>query len=101
MARTRTKEIGIRKVFGASVFGIVQLFLKEFMILIGIANILAWPVGYFIMDKWLENFAYNINIGPGIFIMCGFVALLIALITISFQTIKAATANPVEALRYE
>jgi len=101
MARTRTKEIGIRKVFGASVFGIVQLFLKEFMILIGIANILAWSVGYFIMDKWLGNFAYNINIGPGIFIMCGFVALLIALITISFQTIKAATANPVEALRCE
>jgi putative ABC transport system permease protein len=101
MSQQRTKEIGIRKVLGATVTGIVHLISKEFLILVALANVIAWPVAYYAMSKWLQNFAYRIDIGLGTFLLAGLLALLIALITVAFQAVKAALANPVEALRYE
>ncbi len=100
-AERRTKEIGIRKVVGASVGQIVGLLCKEFIILVLIANVIAWPVAWYAMNRWLENFAYRIDLGLGTFILAGLLALVIALATVSYQAIKAATANPVDALRYE
>jgi len=100
-ARQRTKEIGIRKVLGASVAGIVGLLSKEFVKLVLLANLIAWPIAYFTMNNWLQDFAYRIDIGWWVFALAGGIALLIALITVSTQAIKAALANPVEALRYE
>ena len=101
MAEQRTKEIGIRKVLGATVLNIVILLSKEFTKLVIVANAIAWPVAYFVMDKWLTNFAYRIVPGKGIFILGGLLALCIALATVSYQAVKAATTNPVDALRYE
>ena len=86
---------------GATVSSIVGLISKDFLILVGVANLIAWPASYFIMKKWLQNFAYRIDIGLGIFALAAALALFIALLTISFQTIKAAVANPVDSLRYE
>jgi len=100
-AEQRTKEIGIRKVLGASVHGIVILLSKEFTKWVLVANIVAWPVAYYVMNKWLQYFAYRINVGVWIFILAGALALIIALLTVSYQAIKSALANPVEALRYE
>lgn len=100
-AEQKIKEIGIRKVFGASVSKIVLLLLKKFILLVVLANIIAWPLSYYAMNKWLQNFAYKVNIDPGIFFMAGFLALIIALFTVGYQALKAATANPVEALRNE
>jgi putative ABC transport system permease protein len=97
----RTKEIAIRKTLGASVTNVVILLIKEFIILVIIASIIALPIAYYIMNKWLQNFAYHINIGFGIFLLAGLVALIIAIVTVSSQTIKAARANPVDFLRYE
>jgi putative ABC transport system permease protein len=101
MAEQRVKEIGIRKTLGATISHIVGLMSKDFLILVGVANLIAWPAAYFIMNKWLQNFAYRIDIGLWIFALAAVLALFIALLTISFQTIKAATANPVDSLRYE
>jgi putative ABC transport system permease protein len=100
-AERRTKEIGIRKVLGASVTNIVTLLSKEFVILVGIANLIAWPVAFYAMRRWLQDFAYRIELGPGVFALGGALALFIALLTVISQAIKAARANPVEALRYE
>jgi len=100
-AEQRTKEIGVRKVLGASVAGIVGLLSKDFIKLVLLANLLAWPVAWFAMNKWLQDFAYRIEIGWWIFALAGGLALFIALLTVSTQAIKAALANPVEALRYE
>ena len=97
----RTKEIGIRKILGASVSGIIYLLSKDFLKLVIIANIIAWPIAYYAMNQWLQGFAYRINLGIGTFILSGLIALLIAILTVSYQAIKAARANPVEALRYE
>jgi len=97
----RTKEIGIRKVMGASVSGITFLLTKEFCKWVIISIVIAWPVAYYLMEKWLQNFAYKTEIGIGTFLISGCFALLIAIITVSFQTIKTAISNPVEALKYE
>ncbi len=101
MAEQRTKEVGIRKVLGASGGNILLLFSREFALLISVAFALAAPLGYYIMNRWLENFAYHINIGVGLFSLTIFGTMLIAWLTIGYRTIKAATANPVESLRYE
>ena len=100
-AERRTKEIGIRKVLGASVQGVVRLLSKDFIKLVFIAAIIAFPVAWWAMNKWLENFAYRIDINWMVFIGAGLVVLLIALLTVSFQAIKAALANPVKSLRTE
>ncbi len=97
----RTKEIGIRKVVGASVAQLVSLLSREFLVLVVIANVIAWPIAWYAMNRWLENFAYRIDLGLGVFILAGALALVIALATVSYQAVKAATANPVDALRYE
>jgi putative ABC transport system permease protein len=101
VAEQRTKEIGIRKVLGASVSSIIALLSKEFVLLVGIANLIAWPIAYFIMKQWLQDFAYKTALSPWTFLAAGITALLIALITISFQSIKAALANPVKSIKYE
>jgi predicted permease len=101
MAEQRTKEIGIRKVLGASVPGIIVLLTKEFSKWVIIANVIAWPVAYIAMNKWLNNYSYRIPIFWWIFIAAGAAALAIASLTVSYQAIKVARANPVDALRYE
>ncbi len=101
MAQQKTKEIGIRKTLGASVSGILYLLSKEFMKWILAANIIAWPLSYFFMEKWLQDYAYRTSINWWIFIVTGGISILIAITTVSFQAIKAATANPVESLKYE
>jgi hypothetical protein len=97
----RTKEIGIRKALGASVFSIIVLLLKEFTKLILLANVIAWPIAFFTMNRWLQNYAYRIEIGLSAFVLAGLIVLVIALLTAGYQAIKAARANPVDALRYE
>jgi putative ABC transport system permease protein len=101
MAEQRTKEIGIRKVLGASVSNIVTLLSKDFLRLVLLANIIAWPLAYYAMNRWLQDFAYRIEIGWSVFALSGTAALLIALLTVSYQAIKAAIANPVDSLRTE
>lgn len=97
----KTKEVGIRKVMGATISGICLLFSREFLKWILLANILAWPIAYYAMNQWLQGFAYRTNLGIGIFALSTGLALLIAIVTVSFQSIKAALANPVDSLRYE
>jgi len=100
-AEQRTKEIGIRKVLGASVSSIVALLSKDLLLLVLIASLIAFPVAWYAMHRWLQDFAYRIDISWWIFAEAGISALLIALITVSFQAIKAAMANPVNSLRTE
>jgi putative ABC transport system permease protein len=97
----RRKEIGIRKVVGATVSNIVTLFLREFALLVVLASLIASPVAYLVMNRWLENFAYRTNMGAFVFILAMAVAFTIAMITVIFQVIGAALANPVESLKYE
>jgi ABC-type antimicrobial peptide transport system permease subunit len=101
MAVQRIKEVGIRKVLGASVSSVIYLFSKEFIILIAIAFVIASPVAWYFMNKWLQDYVYRINISWWIFIIGGISAIIIALITVSFQAVKAAIANPVKSLRSE
>jgi len=100
-AEQRTKEIGVRKVLGASVGSIVALLSKDFTRLVLVGFVAASPLAYYAMNRWLENFAYRVEIGAGVFIGVGVLALIIAWATVSFQSIKAAVANPVDSLRYE
>jgi putative ABC transport system permease protein len=100
-AEQRTKEIGIRKVLGASVAQVTQMLSKEFVKLVLIASLIAFPVAWWAMNKWLESFAYRIHISWWVFAIAGLTTLLIALITVSFQAIKAAIANPVKSLKTE
>jgi putative ABC transport system permease protein len=100
-AEQRTREIGIRKSLGASADSIVRLLCREFLILVGIANVIAWPVAGYTINYWLDNFAYRIDIGWSIFALAGVITLIIAIATVSIQSIRAAFANPVKALRYE
>ena len=97
----RTKEIGVRKVLGASVSNILVLLSKDFVKLVLIASVIAFPVAWWVMNKWLQDFTYRINIGWSVFAVAATAALLIALLTVSFQAIKAAIANPVKSLRTE
>jgi putative ABC transport system permease protein len=101
MAEQRNKEIGIRKVLGASVGNLVIMLSKDFLILVGIAAVLAFPAAWWAMHQWLRDFAYRIDISVWVFVIAGIVALLIALVTVSFQAIKAALTNPVKSLRTE
>ena len=101
IAQQRTKEIGVRKVLGASVAGIVVLLSKEFIRLVLIAFAVAAPLAYFAMNRWLDDFAYRVDIAWPIFLMAGLTALGVAVLTVSYQSIKAALTNPVKALRYE
>jgi putative ABC transport system permease protein len=97
----RTKEIGIRKVLGASVSGILAMISSDFLKWIVLANIISWPVGWYALSKWLDNFAYRIDLTVWPFIWAGLLAIVMAGLTISWQAVRAATANPVESLRYE
>lgn len=100
-AEQRTKEISIRKVLGASVFNIVLLNSKEFTKWVSLSNLLAWPVAWYVMTKWLENFSYRTGINLGLFALAGFISLAIAALTVSYQSIKTAMSNPIDALKYE
>ena len=100
-AELRRKEIGVRKVLGASVLGLAGLLSKDFLKLIIIAAIIAFPVAWWAMNKWLQQFVYRSTISWWIFLIAGGMALIIGLLTISFQAIKVAIANPVESLRSE
>jgi len=100
-AEKKTKEIGIRKVLGATISSIVILLSKEFSRWILLANIIAWPIGWYAMHKWLENFAYRTNLNPWLFILAGVLSFVIAALPIGYQSIKAAIADPVDSLRYE
>jgi ABC-type antimicrobial peptide transport system permease subunit len=101
MGVQKTKEVGIRKVLGASVQSIVLLFSKEFTILIGIAFIIAMPLGYFLMQKWLSGFYYHITLSWVVFALAMIASVIIAWLTVGYKAIKAAIANPVKSLRTE
>jgi putative ABC transport system permease protein len=101
LAEQRTKEIGIRKVIGARAGSIVILLCKEFILLIAVANGVAWPVAFFALRKWLQNFPYAVGLDLGVFVMTSVLTLSIALLTVGFQSFRAASANPVDSLRHE
>jgi putative ABC transport system permease protein len=100
-AEQKTKEIGIRRVLGASTSGIIVMLGREFMKWVVVANLVAWPIGYFAMRSWLQNFAYRTDLSVSVFLSASLAALFIAAAVISLQTYRAATANPAESMRYE
>jgi putative ABC transport system permease protein len=100
-AEKKTKEIGMRKVLGASVRNIVYMLSKKFLKLVILSSMIALPIAWFAMTRWLSNFAYKVNIGIGTFFTAVAMVLIITFLTISYQAIKAAKANPVDLLRYE
>ncbi len=97
----KTKEIGIRKVMGASIPGIVTLTTWEFVKWVAAANLVAWPLAYYVMHQWLQEFAYRVSIGPFVFLLSASLSLLVALMTVAYHSLKAALANPIDSLRYE
>jgi len=99
--KQRTKEVGIRRVVGASITNITLHLTKDFLKLVLLANILAWPVGYFVMQEWLKNFPYRTGISWLVFVLTGLGVLLIAFAMVVYQAVSAARANPIESLRYE
>ena len=101
MSERRTKEIGIRKVLGSSVTGITHLLTREFGHWVLLANLIALPIGGYLMHQWLQNFAYKIDLDWWIYFLAGMSAYVIAIFTVGYQAIKAAIANPVKSLRYE
>jgi ABC-type antimicrobial peptide transport system permease subunit len=101
MAEQKTKEIGIRKVLGSSTLSIITLLNKEFLKWILAANLIAWPISYLVMQRWIQKFAYRTNITVEIFILAGIIGLTVALVTVSMQTLKAARANPADSLKHE
>jgi putative ABC transport system permease protein len=101
MAEQRTKEVGIRKILGASESQILFMLSTDFAKWVGLASLIAWPAAYFILRRWLGEFAYRVNISIPTFLLSTAFALLVALLTVGYQAIKAATQNPVESLRYE
>jgi putative ABC transport system permease protein len=101
IAEQRTKEIGIRKILGASSQGIVMMLVREFTKWILAAVVIAWPISYFIMNSWLQNFAYRSALGFEVFLISAVLALLVAVLTVSFQAVRAAVANPADSLRTE
>jgi len=100
-AEQRTKEIGIRKVLGASEFNLALLISKEFVILVSLSNLIAWPLSFYLMKDWLDTFAYRINLSIYFFVIAGLTALIITILTVSYQAFKAAYSNPVKSLRSE
>jgi len=101
MAENRVKEIGIRKVLGASVTGLITLLSKDFILLVGLSFAIASPIAWWLMSKWLQNYPLHTNIGYWVFILTGVASLFIALITVGFQALKAAMVNPIKNLRSE
>jgi len=97
----RRREIGIRKVLGASVSDVLFLLTKDFIKAVILANLIAWPLAYFIMRNWLQNFAYRTQIGIGVFLLTGLLSLFISLLTVSFQSVRAALSDPAQAVKYE
>ena len=101
LAEQKTKEIGIRKILGSSSLGIMALFSKEFSRWVLLANVFAWPVAYLVSYTWLQSFPYRTGVSVWTLVLSAAVALLISLLTVSYQLFKAATATPLKALRYE
>ena len=101
MVEQKTKEIGIRKALGASVPRVVLLLTKQFFLWVLLANVVAWPVAYVAMRRWLENYPFRTSLGLHIFLLSAVVALVITMLTVSFHAVRAARANPVDSLRYE
>lgn len=101
IAAQKTKEIGVRKVLGASTYGIAALLSKEFLLLLGLSFLAAWPISYYLMNKWLEDYPERISVGFGIFVPAALIALGVSMAAISYKAVKAASANPVKSLKYE
>ena len=97
----RTKEIGVRKVLGASVVNIVMMLSKEYTRWVLIANLIAWPITYDVAIKWLESFPYRVALGPAIFLLTGILTLVVAWLTVSYQSVRAALSDPAKSMRYE